>query len=85
MPSGIDRLLPLRTRRSETGPYPNRPPAAEQRVAISLGAVVLLLLALDCLALTRDGVDRGFRRLVLPVLLLCAHVLVVDFWARPSG
>lgn len=83
--SRIDRYLPLLTLRTEPAPVPFRPPVAEQRVAISLGAAVLLLLTGDRLALALERVDRGFRWLLLPMVLLCAHVLLVDFWARSVG
>jgi hypothetical protein len=56
--------------------------SAERRVAaLWMGAVALLLL-LDLLAQRRDGTNRLFGGLGLPVCLLLLLGLLVDFWAR---
>jgi hypothetical protein len=81
----IDRYLPLLSLRGDPAPGTTGPPAAEQRVALSLGAALLLLLAADRLALARQALDRGFRTLLLPAALLCVHVLVVELWARAGA
>jgi hypothetical protein len=44
---------------------------------------LLVLFVLDGLAESSDRMDRLFRGLGLPVLLLLAVGLAVDFWARP--
>jgi hypothetical protein len=58
------------------------PDPAEHRVAMVWGGVVALLLLLDRLARDRDGVDRAFRGLGLPLLLLVLLGVLVDSWAR---
>jgi hypothetical protein len=42
----------------------------------------VLLIVLDRLAVRRDPVDAWFRGMGLPVLLLVAVGVLVDFWAR---
>jgi hypothetical protein len=56
--------------------------AAEVKVALVWGAALALLLALDAAAPRRAGVDRLFRGLGLPLFLLLAVSLGVDYWAR---
>jgi hypothetical protein len=56
--------------------------AAEVKVALVWGAALALLLALDAAAHRRAGVDRLFRGLGLPLFLLLAVSLGVDYWAR---
>ncbi len=58
---------------------------AEGRVALVWAAALALLLALDRLAERRDGVDRLFRGLGLPLALLLAISVLVDRWARLSS
>jgi hypothetical protein len=52
------------------------------RVAALWLAALAVLLALDRLALRREGVDRLFRGLGLPACLLLVVSLLVDYWAR---
>ena len=63
-------------------PSLTRPDAAEWRVAALWLAVIAALLVLDVLARTRERVDRLFRGLGLPLVLLLAVGLGVDHWAR---
>ena len=59
-----------------------QPDPVEMQVAIVWVVAVAVLLILDRLARTNDQVDRWFRGLGLPVLLLLAVGTVVDFWVR---
>jgi len=81
----LSRYLPLLSTRAGRAAPPWDPPASEAWVAgvwvAALGAVLLL----DRLARSRDGVDRWFRGLVLPLLLFLAVSVAVDRWARPMG
>ena len=56
--------------------------AAEVKVALVWGAALSLLLALDATARSRAAVDRLFRGLGLPLAMLLAVSLAVDYWAR---
>jgi hypothetical protein len=58
------------------------PDAAEWRVAAVWVAALVLLLVLDHLAATHAAVDRLFRGLGLPLVLLLMVGLLVDGWAR---
>jgi hypothetical protein len=68
----VDRYLPSLT----------FPDAAEWRVAVLWVSALALLFVLDRLARTNDVVDRLFRGLGLPLLLLLAVGALVDLWAR---
>ena len=60
----------------------------EARVALLWVAALGLLLALHVLAQSRDRVDRLFRGLGLPVVMLLGLGMAVDGWARagqPAG
>jgi len=81
----LSRYLPHLSSRAGTTQPPWGPPAAEGRVAAVCGAGLLGLLALDRLARSRDGVDRWFRGLALPLLLFLAVSVAVDRWARAEG
>lgn len=61
-----------------------RPDAAEVKVAALWVIALVALLGLDQLARRRDGVDRWFRGLGLPVVLFLLLGLAVDHWARPA-
>jgi hypothetical protein len=63
-------------------PSLTRPDPAEWRVAALWVMTLLVLLALDHLARTREPLDRLFRGLGLPLVLLLALSLGVDYWAR---
>jgi hypothetical protein len=65
-------------------PALTRPEAADLRVATVWGIALVLLLALDVLARRREGVDRLFRGLGLPLSILLGVGVAVDGWARPS-
>ena len=54
----------------------------EWRVAALWLAALIILFALDRLAIRRDGVDRLFRGLGLPLCTLVTVSLLVDYWAR---
>jgi hypothetical protein len=54
----------------------------EWRVAIVWLAALALLLALDVWARRRDRIDRLFRGLGLPIVLMLAIGIAVDTWAR---
>jgi hypothetical protein len=71
-PVPIERYLPSLT-------YSD---AAEWRVAVVWTAALVALLVLDRLALTRDGADRLFRGLGLPVVFFLTIGVLVDGWAR---
>lgn len=58
---------------------------AEGRVALLWAAGLALLIILDRAALVREGIDRLFRGLGLPLLLLLAMGLAVDRWARAGS
>jgi hypothetical protein len=58
------------------------PDPAEARVAAAWIVALLALLVLDRLAGRREGVDRLFQGLGLPVALLCGVGAAVDLWAR---
>jgi hypothetical protein len=78
----LSRYLPHLSSRAGATQPPWRPPAAEGRVAAVCVAGLLGLLALDRLARSRDGVDRWFRGLALPLLLFLSVSVAVDRWAR---
>jgi len=59
-----------------------QPDAVEMKVAIVWTGAIALLIVLDHLARRRDRVDGWFRGMGLPVLLLGAVGLLVDYWAR---
>jgi hypothetical protein len=63
-------------------PALTHPGPADWRIAAVWAAAVLALLVLDFLASSRDRIDRLFRGLGLPLLLLLAAGLAVDHWAR---
>lgn len=79
------RYLPRLTSRMGTDRPPWAPPASEVRVALVWAAALLLLLALDRRARSRERMDRAFRGLALPVGLLLLVTLAVDYWARAPG
>ncbi len=56
----------------------------ETRVALLWVVALLVLFVLDGLAEDSDRMDRLFRGLGLPLLLLLAIGLAVDVWARPG-
>lgn len=58
---------------------------AERRVALVWGAALLFILVLDHLARSREAVDRAFRSLGLPLVLLLLVGVLVDRWARAEG
>jgi hypothetical protein len=78
------RYLPYLSSRAGTTAPPWEPPASEARVAGVWLAALGLLLLLDRAACSRDRVDRWFRGLALPILLLLAVSVAVDRWARPA-
>lgn len=55
------------------------------RVASVWLAALALLVGLDGLARRRPAVDRAFRGLLLPFVLLLAIGSAIDGWARPPG
>jgi hypothetical protein len=59
--------------------------AEEMRVALLWLAALGVLLLLHALAQTRGRVDRLFRGLGLPLVLLLGVGLAVDRWARPTA
>lgn len=63
-------------------PSLTRPDPAEGRVTALWVVALLVLLALDRLALTHERIDQLFRGLGLPLVLLLALGLGVDRWAR---
>jgi hypothetical protein len=79
------RYLPFLSSRAGSVAPPWEPPASEARVAALWIAALGVLLLLDRLACSRDGVDRWFRGFALPILLFLAVSLAVDLWARPEG
>ncbi len=79
------RYLPFLSSRAGSGAPPWEPPASEARVAALWVAALGVLLLLDRLACSRDGVDRWFRGFALPILLFLVVSLAVDLWARPEG
>jgi hypothetical protein len=83
--ASLSRYLPHLSSRAGTTQPPWGPPAAEGRVAAVCVLALLGLLALDRLALSREGVDRWFRGLALPLLLFLAVSVGVDRWARAEG
>jgi hypothetical protein len=60
-----------------------QPDEAEARVAILWLVGLGVLLVLDAFSLSRDPIDRLFRGLGLPLLLLLTIGALVDGWARP--
>lgn len=58
------------------------PDAAEERVALVWVVALVALLALHALARRRNGVDRWFRSLALPLILGLGVGAAVDGWAR---
>jgi len=56
--------------------------ADEVRVALVWAAAIALLLALDAVARRREGADRLFRGLGLPIVLALSVGVAVDAWAR---
>jgi hypothetical protein len=63
-------------------PSLTHPEAADWRVTAVWAAAILTLLILDGLARSQDRIDRLFRGLGLPLLLLLAAGLAVDYWAK---
>ncbi|HUG55317.1 MAG TPA: hypothetical protein VMR21_17045 [Vicinamibacteria bacterium] len=58
--------------------------ADEIRVAVVWIVALAALLTLDAVARRQEGLDRLFRTLALPVVLLLAVGTAVDGWARPA-
>jgi hypothetical protein len=83
--ASLSRYLPFLSSRAGSTAPPWEPPASEAKVAGVWLAALGVLLLLDHLARSRDGVDRWFRGLALPVLLFLAVSVAVDRWARPEG
>jgi hypothetical protein len=79
------RYLPYPSSRAGSTAPPWEPPPSEARVMAVWVVALGLLLLLDRLARSRDRVDRCFRGLALPLLLLLAVSIAVDRWARPEG
>jgi hypothetical protein len=63
-------------------PALTQPDAAETRVATLWVLALLVLFTLDGLAEDRERVDRLFRGLGLPLVMLLSLALGVDLWAR---
>jgi hypothetical protein len=79
------RYLPFPSSRAGSTAPPWEPPASEAGVMAVWVVALGVLLLLDRLACSREGVDRWFRGLALPLLLFLAVSIAVDRWARPEG
>ena len=79
------RYLPRLTSRLGSEQPPWRPPVAEERVALVWAAALLALGLLDRLARSRERLDRAFRGIALPLVLLLLVTVLVDYWARAPG
>jgi hypothetical protein len=81
----LSRYLPFPSSRAGSVAPPWEPPASEVDVMGLWVAAIAGLLLLDAAAQRSERADRWFGGLALPLLLLLAVSIGVDWWARPGG